>query len=61
MTLATDRLSALCFARLEGDAESMAVCSSSFSQEPVRVCAMEPEAVFPGKRSVLDHIEGAEC
>lgn len=33
----------------------MSMCLSSFSQEPVRVCAMESEAVFPGKLPILDH------
>lgn len=32
----------------------------SFSQEPVRVCAMESEAVFPGKLPILDRFECAE-
>lgn len=58
MFWAAGRLSFLCYTHLEGHAASMAMGLPSFSQKPVWVCAMESEAVFPGKLTIPDRFEG---
>lgn len=60
MSWAAGRLPFLCFTHLEGHAASVVVDLPSFSQKPVWVCAMESEAVFPGKLPILVRFEGAE-
>lgn len=60
MSWAAGFLPFLYFTHLEGHAASMAMGLPSFSQEPVWVCAMESEAVFPGKLTIPDRFERAE-